>query len=248
VSAPVDLAPVSSVVATAALRRAGLRNPMLGFDTPGLAADLPADGLCTTAPEGADAAARLIGTVGAWAGTSERRVAASLVVMGYAARLVGPTVAVMLRDGIMLDARPRQVRYRYRTELGFRLGVPDARACGGKPDALYVRWCRDIVDDHLAGLIGAVRAAAPVAVGLLWGNVASVLGGALHALTRDGDVPLATGHSAGLELLGYGPLRGTGELTIHEGQLRFVRRSCCLYYRLDGGGMCGDCCLHASNQ
>jgi len=49
-----------------------------------------------------------------------------------------------------------------------------------------------------------------------------------------------------MALLGHGPLRGSGHLTIHNGRLRFTRRSCCLYYRLDGGGTCGDCPLPAS--
>jgi|GEM_PF-1837329 hypothetical protein len=42
-------------------------------------------------------------------------------------------------------------------------------------------------------------------------------------------------------LLGTGRLRGTGQLT--GTGLAFRRRSCCLYYRLPGGGLCGDCCL-----
>ena len=36
-------------------------------------------------------------------------------------------------------------------------------------------------------------------------------------------------------------LRGSG--TIQAGEPAYVRRSCCLYYRVDNGGMCGDCPL-----
>jgi ferric iron reductase protein FhuF len=43
-------------------------------------------------------------------------------------------------------------------------------------------------------------------------------------------------------LLGSGPLAGTGRRR-EDGS--FVRRSCCLFYRLPGAGTCGDCILDA---
>jgi len=101
-----------------------------------------------------------------------------------------------------------------------------------------------VLDEHLAGVVDAVRAAAPVAAALLWGNVASGLAGALAALVREGAVPVDRGYAEGRDLLAQGPLRGAGSLSVHEGQLRYARRSCCLFYRLDGGGLCGDCALH----
>jgi ferric iron reductase protein FhuF len=185
-------------------------------------------------------AAELVDAVGAWLGTPERRVAASMVVLGYAARLVGPTVAVMLRDGVLLDARPARVSYAYAPERGFRLWLDEATGWRGPAPELRTRWCRDVVDDHLGALVVAVRAVVPVAAGLLWGNVASGLAGALQALVRDGAVPAGQCYAAGVELLEHGPLRGSGHLS---GELTFLRRSCCLYYRLDGGGYCGDCPL-----
>jgi hypothetical protein len=36
------------------------------------------------------------------------------------------------------------------------------------------------------------------------------------------------------------PLRGAGRFA-RPGL--FIRRSCCLYYRIPGGGLCGDCVL-----
>ena len=45
---------------------------------------------------------------------------------------------------------------------------------------------------------------------------------------------------AGLLLSTLG-LRGGGDLA--DAALTFRRRSCCLYYRVPGGGLCGDCCL-----
>jgi FhuF 2Fe-2S C-terminal domain len=47
-------------------------------------------------------------------------------------------------------------------------------------------------------------------------------------------------------MLALEPLRGTGELVQPDPSRpwRFlVRRSCCLFYRVPGGGTCGDCVL-----
>jgi hypothetical protein len=49
-------------------------------------------------------------------------------------------------------------------------------------------------------------------------------------------VPLERCHREGSALLAHGPLRGTGDLTVRDGRLEYVRRSCCLYYRLGGRG------------
>jgi ferric iron reductase protein FhuF len=179
----------------------------------------------------------LVDAVGAGLGHPERRVAASLTVLGYAARLVGPTLAVLLRDGILLDTDPARVHHAYAPGTGFTLTMPDPAGRAAPVDA----WGPAVVDAHLAPVIRAVRAAVPVAAGLLWGNVASGLTGALAALA--GAVPLAECHEAGRVLLDHGPLRGSGYLDVRAGRLRFRRRSCCLFYRLPGGGTCGDCPL-----
>jgi FhuF 2Fe-2S C-terminal domain len=47
-------------------------------------------------------------------------------------------------------------------------------------------------------------------------------------------------------MLALEPLRGTGELVqpdISRPRRFLIRRSCCLYYRVPGGGTCGDCVL-----
>jgi ferric iron reductase protein FhuF len=212
----------------AAIARAGTGNPLLGIGsgtgTPGTA--LIAD------------ARPLVDAVGAGLGHPERRVAASLTVLGYAARLVGPTLAVLLRDGILLDADPARVHHAYAPGTGFTLTMPEP---AGWASARPHDWAGTVIDAHLVPVIQAVRAAVPVAAGLLWGNVASGLTGALAALA--GAVPLADCHDAGLVLLDHGPLRGSGRLDVRAGRLRFRRRSCCLFYRLPGGGTCGDCPL-----
>jgi ferric iron reductase protein FhuF len=160
-----------------------------------------------------------------------------MVVLGYAARLVGPAVAALVLDGIAVDLRPERVRYSYAPRSGFRLATVAPAGWRGPAGDLRRYWCAGILDGHLRLLVDAVRAEVPVAAGLLWGNVASGLAGALLAT----DPPRA--RSEGALLLEYGPLRGTGTFTVHSGRIRYRRRSCCLFYRLPGGGYCGDCPL-----
>jgi ferric iron reductase protein FhuF len=232
--------PVGEQPVTQALARAGTDNPLLGIGT---GTGRPAGHLCAPAVAGTPPARELVDAVASWLGHPERRVAASLVVLGYAARLVGPTLAVVLRDGILLDARPDRVQYEYAPHRGFTLHVPHPVGWHGRHDVLLDTWCRTIIDDHLGRLIQAVRRDTPVAAGLLWGNVASGIVGTLQALANDPAV-LDRCRNTGLTILQHGPLRGSGPLTTTpDGRLQLRRRSCCLYYRLPGGGTCGDCPL-----
>lgn len=197
---------------------------------------------------------RLVARLGKELGDPPVRVAVSMVVLGYSARLVAPTLATLLRDDLLPDVTPPRVCWRYRPGSGFQLRLPDPSGRRSTADTgtsedsngaatLVDLWCRDVVDDHLATAIAAVRAVAPVAAGLLWGNVASSLAGALRMLVLAGVAPLPAAQSLAEALLSYGPLHGTGHLSVGDGQLSFVRRSCCLYYTLPGAGMCGDCAL-----
>jgi ferric iron reductase protein FhuF len=178
----------------------------------------------------------LVDAVGAWLGTGERRVAASMVVLGYSARLLGPTLAVLLRDGILLDTRPANVRYSYAPDHGFRLSLTEPSGWRGAPlDA----WRTDVIDGHLSMVIAAVHADVPVATALLWGNVASGIAATVRTLAAHGTVPVTHARPVLEQLLATGPLTNSGRLR----DLAFTRRTCCLYYRIDGGGTCGDCPL-----
>jgi ferric iron reductase protein FhuF len=243
------LIPVTRAEVVAAIDRSAAGNPLLGIGA-GTHVGLPAAGLASPSGSGGDAARQLVDAVGAWLdaagawpGAAEPRVVASLVVLGYAARLVGPTIAVLLRDGILLDAGPNRVRYSYAAGTGFRLTLPEPAGWQGPVDAVRAEWCRQIVDGHLSALVTAVREVTPVAAGLLWGNVAAGAAGALGALAATGAVSAGRCYDEGRRLLDHGPLRDAGHLSLHDDRLRYRRRSCCLYYRLAGGGTCADCCL-----
>ncbi|MFI2376747.1 (2Fe-2S)-binding protein [Streptomyces sp. NPDC018964] len=172
--------------------------------------------------------------------TDEARVAASVAQQGLAARLWSVALGSAALCGAVPDLSPPLLRW-----------DPE----GGAPDDLWLTEVRPLPGDaatiaelvlhgHLDPLAAALRSRHRLAPGLLRGNAASALAGAARELDRWGrrhgrtDVA-ARAASLTAELLTHPLLTGTGTLT----GTAFRRRSCCLYYRVPGGGVCGDCCL-----
>ncbi|MFJ9519747.1 (2Fe-2S)-binding protein [Kitasatospora sp. NPDC101801] len=164
---------------------------------------------------------RRIAEVGERLGTDEPRVAASVAQLGVAARLWSVALGTAVLGGVV----PDYDRSYWRLPPGgsLELWVPGVLLPDGP---LAAALHRTVVERQLAPLAAGIRAVTPVAEGLLWGNAASALAGAVRVL-RSGGGPAA-------ELLDRPPLRGA--LT-SAGR----RTSCCLYYRVPGAGLCGDC-------
>jgi hypothetical protein len=176
-----------------------------------------------------------IAAVRARLGTGEDRVAASLLFQGVAGRLWSPVLAAAVQHGVVPALDPARTYWRAASPGPILLAAPE-------PDGqtASTRVVREVVvDQHLRPLIAGVRGVTRVAEGLLWGNAASALYGALVVLSRTRPASSAPGGRLVEELLRTPPLRRTGTV----GPLGFRRRSCCLYYRTPGGGLCGDCCL-----
>jgi hypothetical protein len=98
---------------------------------------------------------------------------------------------------------------------------------------------RGVLAPVVAQLVAAYRAGFGVSPLVLWGDVASALNGAAAVL---GSSPLAKRLPADqvvVALVGMAELRGTARSL----PPRFVRNSCCLYYRVPGCALCGDCVL-----
>ncbi|KUL40761.1 ferric iron reductase [Streptomyces regalis] len=170
----------------------------------------------------------------------ELRIAASVAQQGLAARLWSVTLGCAALYGSVPDLDPRLLHW-----------DPD----GSAPDDLWLTEVRPLPPDpatladvvlhgHLQPLTAALRTRYRVAAGLLWGNAGSALAGAARQLdqwARAGGRTDTAARARALtaELLGHPLLAGTGTLT----GTAFRRRSCCLYYRVPGGGVCGDCCF-----
>lgn len=170
----------------------------------------------------------------------EPRIAASVAQQGLAARLWSVTLGSAAQYGRIPGLDPRLLHW-----------DPD----GSAPDDLLLTEVHPLPADpasiadvvlhtHLEPLTAALHTRYRVASGLLWGNAASALAGAARQLDQwaraNGRTDTAARTRAlTAELLGHPLLAGTGTLT----GTAFRRRSCCLYYRVPGGGVCGDCCF-----
>ena len=102
-----------------------------------------------------------------------------------------------------------------------------------------------VAEDHLRPLNRAVQELCGLSAHTLHGNAASALTGALRVLLNHAPGTFRTATALTEGLLAREPLHDTGEFIAEEGLgTAFVRRSCCLYYRVAGrGGVCGDCVL-----
>ncbi|GLZ31586.1 hypothetical protein Lesp02_37740 [Lentzea sp. NBRC 105346] len=161
--------------------------------------------------------------------TNEPRVAASLFFLSYTARLLCPVTATNALDGITPDIRPGNLWWRYDgSGLSLRIDTPQQ---GPEPA------------EALAPIIDAIRKIVPVARGLLWGNAVSAIAGALRTMAVTNTISAEEATKRGEHVLEQAPWNGTGEFIAFPGEVAFRRRSCCLYYRLEGGGTCGDCPL-----
>ncbi|WP_184948448.1 (2Fe-2S)-binding protein [Planomonospora venezuelensis] len=184
-------------------------------------------------------AARVAGAAGRL-GTGERRVAASILFQGLAARFLSPPVGLLVLYGAAGGFDPQRVHWRPvpHGPLPLRLEewpfLPVAQGDGAA--LLY----RAIVAGFLEPLADTVGRIVPVAPAILWGNAASALAGSVQTLARHRPQHASAALSLGRELLAMGRLRGQGTFATRP---FFTRRTCCLYYRVPGGGTCGDCVL-----
>ncbi|AKJ09225.1 ferric iron reductase [Streptomyces incarnatus] len=187
-----------------------------------------------------DALAARVAVVAERLGTSEPRVAASIAHQGLAARLWSAALGCAVRYGRLPDLDPRLLRWDPLAGAPDDLCLTELRPLPGDAAGLAAA----VLHGHLEPLTEALRAGYGSAPGLLWGNAGSALAGAAREVDRwaraHGRTDLA-GRARALtdELFAHPLLRTTGTRT----GTAFRRRSCCLYYRVPGGGVCGDCCF-----
>ncbi|WP_328308415.1 (2Fe-2S)-binding protein [Actinomycetospora sp. NBC_00405] len=180
-----------------------------------------------------------------------RRVAASLLTQSLASRPVSVLLCAATA-GVLPDLSPRTVLHARpwaggpvplwadpERLTGTELGAPD--------DPLTAAALAEVLArDHLAPLVAGVRARESVSEQVLWGNATSALAGAVRVL--GGERP--DRHDAALALvrgvLAHEPFAGFGRFVAdpgHPSGIGFARTTCCLYYRVPGGGKCADCVL-----
>ena len=163
----------------------------------------------------------------------EPRVAASTLSLGLFARVVSPALGAAalgmpLPPSTLDDAwwQPAD-----RSPWPLALTGPAAQADPAT-----------VVTEVVGPLVDAVAVHCSLSRRVLWGNAASAVFGAAGMIGAARPDLRSTAHALAVDLLAS-PLAGTG--SVRE---RFVRSSCCLYYRIPGGGYCADCLLTASHR
>ncbi|MEU0005305.1 (2Fe-2S)-binding protein [Streptomyces sp. NPDC006314] len=172
--------------------------------------------------------------------TPELRVSASIAQQGLAARLWSVALGCAVLYGRLPDLDARLLRWDPLASAPDDLLLTEPRPLPG--DAATLAGI--VLHGHLEPLGAALRTRYGIATGLLWGNAGSALAGAARELDRwaraHGRTDVADRVRALTDdLFAHPLLRTTG---IRTGTA-FRRRSCCLYYRVPGGGVCGDCCF-----
>lgn len=199
-------------------------------------------------PAGVAVLAERITALGRHLGTDELRPVASILHLGAASAISAPLLATAAAAGIVPRLQPAHLRF------GFSGNGPLQLALSHLPPdphpALLPALADALIDVAVTGLLTlftrALTDAVPVPENTLQGNVFSALAAAARLVT-----PAASGERARalVELVArrHLPLRDAGRLDLRapDPQAYFRRRNCCLFYRVPGGGICGDCILTA---
>lgn len=214
-----------------------------------------------------DAIRSAVRRVGLAMGTEEFRTAASTFHIGVVARLWSITLGAMVLTGTRVLLDPARIFYSP-TSTGITLSTedpqvqtldPQARGADGTiGGAAAAEAAAALQDGHLGVLAAGLGRAGSIARPMLRGNTVATVFGAGRMIDRhlgwsappeftgpalpEPVLPAARGPGwrSALITAASEPLAGAAEFDAAGG---YRRRSCCLYYRVPGGGLCGDCVL-----
>ncbi|MCZ7415413.1 MULTISPECIES: (2Fe-2S)-binding protein [unclassified Streptomyces] len=177
-------------------------------------------------------------------GTDQTRVAASTVQLGLASRLWSVALASASLAGRVPDLDPARVWWCPNPAGPLRLWLPEPRDLPADgPTGLAGALHATVVEANLRPLGDAVRELARVSWHSLHGNAASALVGGLRVLADARPDVRATAVTLAEKVLRHPPLADAGTVSPAPDGLALARHNCCLYYRVPGGGTCGDCVL-----
>jgi hypothetical protein len=181
------------------------------------------------------------------------RVVASVTFLGLASRLLSPPLGALVLTGTLPIPGPDQLWWKPVAGGPWPFAYGSITGAAGDGASLVAT----IVNNLVAPVLRAFRERFMLSPQVLWGNVASALAGAAGVLAsaqpygrvtsaRDGGTIAERAGDIVAQALSVPPLAGTGTLVQPDpGRARrfLVRHNCCLYYRIPGGGTCGDCVL-----
>lgn len=191
--------------------------------------------------------ATLAGRTGLTVDAIDERAVASLHSLALFARLVAPAFAAAVLTGTVpvLDV----ALMRWQEVVGGPVPIafldpPAARA--DRPEELAGLLDACVIRTVVAPLVDAFGTQFRLSTKVLRGNVASALGGAATMLATARGEHAERAVRVAEDLLDCGSLRGHGRYVRpwpQRPERFFVRHSCCLFYRIPGGGTCADCVL-----
>lgn len=168
------------------------------------------------------------------------RAAASTHALALCSRLVAPALATAVTDDVVIALRAEELLWQPVPSGPVPIALTHAEAVHGASLNDSARLIHDhVIATAVQPLVDAFVRAFALSPQVVWGNVSSALAGAAvmirHASPAHGATALeiVTTLTTMPLLAGYGGYTGGS----------FVRTNCCLFYRVPGGGLCGDCVL-----
>lgn len=175
----------------------------------------------------------------------ELRVAASSFHLNAVARLLSPMFGCAVLAEASPDMGPENLVWRPGPAHAIEIGLRALAGGAELSDAELVQRMHDgVIDGPVAALGEALAEATGLSRKVLWGNVASAVNGAFLVLRGQRPDDEDRAHELMRAIVEHGQLDGAGHFLPDEwDEDRFSRNNCCLFYRLPGAGMCGDCVL-----
>jgi ferric iron reductase protein FhuF len=177
------------------------------------------------------------------------RVVASVTFLGLAARLVSPLLGAAVVGGALPTPAVGQLWWRPVAGGPWPMAFHQATAtdAAGLDDAtLAEAFAAVAVRGLVAPLLAVFADRFRLSGQVLWGNVASALAGAVGMLAAARPAHAERAGRVLEQVMAVAPLAGTGTVVrpaAGESRRFLVRGNCCLYYRIPGAGLCGDCVL-----
>ena len=176
------------------------------------------------------------------AGTAEldQRACASIHALGLVSRLVAPALGSAAVAGHVPRLAVEDLWWQ-RVAGGpvpVAVGAP-AGVDVADPNAAARALHTEVIDTSVAPLVAAFESAFALSPQVLWGNVASAVAGAATMLERCSLTLRVDPRELAVQVTSRGALTGMGRWT----SAGFTRNNCCLFYKIPGGGTCGDCVL-----
>lgn len=175
----------------------------------------------------------------------ETRVAASSFHLNSVAKILSPVFGCAVLSDAVPDMSAENLAWQpgetHNLEVGARAHIGEV---GLSDREMVERIHAGVLEGAVAQLGDAIHAATGLSQKVMWGNVASAFNGAFLVLRGQRPDDEDRAFELMRAIVEHGRLEPAGRFLPDEwDEARFSRNNCCLFYRLPGRGLCGDCVL-----